>query len=89
MFLLSEIIYTDVFSDAIQPRRESGVPAEVFDGTIRTQPHLLHQIFGNFDVTNTTVDVGVEPGVVFGNQGRERFGIAFLGARDEVFVVES
>ena len=41
------------------------------------------------DIFDASVDVCIEFGMVFSDEWRERFGIPFLGARDEVRFVRS
>jgi hypothetical protein len=48
----------------------------------------LRQVFGDFYVSDALVDMGIDAGVVFGNQWAEGFGVAGLCAVDEVGVFE-
>lgn len=85
VFLSTEIIYTDVFGNTIQPRGEGGGGSEAFDGAKCFQPGLLGQVFGEFGVFDSTADVGIQVVMVFANQETERFRLSLLGAFDEMF----
>ncbi len=88
MFLLSEVILYDVFGDAIQPGIENGLTTEGLDTTKGTKPCVLGQVFCDFGVFDATADMTQQAVLVFDNQGTERFGLALLCVRDELFIVE-
>ena len=88
ILLSTEMVGADVFSNPIQPKIESGVAPETADGAKCTKPRLLRQVFGKFRVYNVSVDVGIQPILVFPHQWGKRFRVAGLRAFDEVFFVQ-
>ena len=70
------------------PSGERGIAAEGLYRTKRFEEGFLCEVFRGFDVLDTSVDVVVDAWLVFLDERVKGFGVAILGARDEVFFVK-
>ena len=57
----AEVVGDDVFGNPIHPRVKRRSASVRPDATIGFQPRLLRQVFGDFGVAETFLDVAVEP----------------------------
>ena len=84
----AEVVGDDVFGNPIEPGVKRRLAAVGLDATIRFQPRLLRQVFGDFGGSETFLDVPVETGLVFANQGRKGdLGVALLDAGNALLFV--
>ena len=88
MFLLSEIVDTHIFSDAVKPRGKGCLAPEGVDSTECFEPCLLCEVFSGFRVLDVSENVVVDMAVVFDKQRVKRFGVAELRAFYEMCVVK-
>lgn len=87
-FLFSVIVDTDILSNAVEPAVKGSVRAEGVDATKRFYPCLLCQVFCGFGIFDASQNMRIEAGLVCGDKWGKRFGVAVLGAFNEVSFVE-
>ena len=87
-FLFSVVVDTDIFSDTVEPAVERSVCAEGVDCAKRFYPGLLCQVLCGLSIFDASQNVRIEAGLVCGDKWSKRFGVAVLGAFNEVSFVD-